>query len=448
MTEVFVLETTRGVQAAMDDMLDRLAGAGAPLPKDKGGHVYVKVNGIDFKEHCYTSPEVLKALLRGLNERGAGKVHVMENSTQGNLTRVVFDVVGYGKICKKNGAKPVYLDEEPTKEFTFQGKPASDKFPGDGYSLKTFHLPRTIASIIENRDSVLYINLPKLKTHSMAGVTLGIKNQWGFPRHADRGKDHNYNLHSKIVDVYGLVKPDYTIIDGITGTIHGHYPPAAFADRLVKRFNVLVGGRDTVAVDTVGARIFGLQANDVPHIRIAGERHLGETNLDAITVVGKSLDTFTEKYGTDLLQEFPEDVLIVKGKDLLCKEGCQNNPLSVLQFLTYDHGGKGGFFIVMGKGFDADLTGLLKGKGFTRGLVVGRCAVEEVGKPLQQAFGKGSVFLSDSCNGLANTTGALLKLMGLKVWDLFPKRYPIIKAVWNLIMAKLHGSKALVVPIA
>ncbi len=444
MTEVFVLDTTRGVQAAMDDMLDRLASAGAPLPKDKSGHVYVKVNAIDFKEHCYTDTEVLKTLLKGLNARGAGTVHVMENSTQGNVTRVVFDVTGYTRICKEAGAKPVYLDEEPTKEYTFQGKPASDKFPGDGYSLKTFRLPRTIAGIIDNRDSCLYINLPKLKTHSMAVVTLGIKNQWGFPQHADRGKDHNYNLHWKIVDVYELIRPDFTIIDGITGTIHGHYPPAAFASRLVKQFNVLVGGRDTVAVDTVGARIFGLQASDVPHIRIAGERHLGETNLGAITVVGKGLDTFTEKFGTDLLQEFPEDVLIVKGKDLLCKEGCQNNPLSVLQFLTYDHGGKGGFFLVMGKGFDADLAGQLKGKGFTRGLVAGRCAVEEVGHLLQQAFGKGSVFLSGSCNDLAATTTALLKLSGVKVWDLFPKGYPVRKALWNLVVAKLHGSTAIV----
>jgi hypothetical protein len=278
----------------------------------------------------------------------------------------------------------------------------------------------------------------------MAVVTLGIKNQWGFPQHADRGKDHNFNLHSKIVDVYEHIKPDYTIIDGITGTIHGHYPPAAFADRLVKRFDVLVGGRDTVAVDTVGARIFGIAANEVPHLVIARDRHLGETDLRAIKVVGKSLDAFTERYETDLLQQFPSDVLQVRGMEMLCMEGCQNNPLSVLQFLTYDHGGTGGFFLVMGKGFPADLVDQLKQRGFTRGLVAGRCAVEEVGQTLLQAFGKKAVFLSGSCNDLASTTGALLKLTGVKVWDLFPKGYPVRKAIWNLVVAKLHRSTAIV----
>lgn len=30
------------------------------------------------------------------------------------------------------------------------------------------------------------------------------------------------------------------------------------------------------------------------------------------------------------------DVKIVKGKDLVCIEGCQNNTLSLLQLLAYD----------------------------------------------------------------------------------------------------------------
>lgn len=63
---------------------------------------------------------------------------------------------------------------------------------------------------------------------------------------------------------------------------------------------------------------------------------------------------------------------------------------------------------------------------------------------LQQSFGKKAVFLSGSCNELSSTTGALLKLAGVRIWDLFPKGHPVRKAIRNLLVAKLHGSTAMV----
>ena len=113
-------------------------------------------------------------------------------------------------MCEKTGAKIIYLDEEDTKIYEFKGRPSVKNDP-KGYNLMTFRLPKTVVKIMENRDSITYINVPKLKTHSMAVVTLGIKNQWGFPQHADRGKDHNYNLHSKLVDMYEFIQPDITL---------------------------------------------------------------------------------------------------------------------------------------------------------------------------------------------------------------------------------------------
>jgi len=113
-------------------------------------------------------------------------------------------------VCEKTGAKIIYLDEEDTKIYEFKGRPSVKNDP-KGYNLMTFRLPKTVVKIMENRDSITYINVPKLKTHSMAVVTLGIKNQWGFPQHADRGKDHNYNLHSKLVDMYEFIQPDITL---------------------------------------------------------------------------------------------------------------------------------------------------------------------------------------------------------------------------------------------
>jgi len=440
MTEVFISDTKNGIDSAVNEIFTNIEKSG-PILKDSK-EVYIKVNGIDFKKHAYTSPEVLKSVINWFNQKGA-QIYVMENSTQANMTRIVFAINGFKEVCEETGTEIIYLDEEDTESFDFKGKTSAEVKP-TGYNLKTFRLPETIVKIMKNRGSLTYINIPKLKTHSMAGVTLGIKNQWGFPQHADRGKDHNYNLHSKLVDVYEYIKPDITIIDGIEGTIHGHYPPTAWENELVKKFEILIGGRDTLAVDVVGARIFGLTLDDVPHLKIAHKRGLGEGDLNKIRVKGKNLDDYSEVYPWDLLQKFPDDVMIVKGTELLCREGCQNNPLASLQVFAYDHKEKfkGGWFLIMGKGHDENLVELLKEKGFTKGLVAGYCAIDEVGEKLRKEFGKRKVFFSGDCNNLAETVKAILKLSDMTVFDLVS--LPTEELMALIDSAKEHGSTALV----
>ena len=440
MTKVYISDTRIGVDKAVKEMFSKLTKSVPILKNSK--EVYIKVNGIDFKKHAFTSPIVLKEVIKYLKSLNA-KVYVMENSTQANMTRIVFAINGFKEVCDENGAEIIYLDEEVTEPFNFKRNHSSEKQATE-YTLKTFRLPKTIIKIMKNRDSVTYINLPKLKTHSMARVTLGIKNQWGFPQHADRGKDHNYNLHSKLVDVYEYIKPDITIIDGTEGLIHGHYPPTAWEDRLVKKFEILIGGRDTLAVDIVGARIFGLSIEDVPHLKIAHERGLGVGDLNKIQVIGKNLEEYKEKYPWDLLQEFPEEVMIVRGTNLLCREGCQNNPLTTLQVFANDHKDKfkGGWFLVMGKGHKENLVEFLREKGFTKGLVAGYCAIDEVGQQLQKEFGKRKVFFSGDCNNLAETVKAILKLSGMTVFDLVPLSTEDLMALIDV--AKENGSTALV----
>ncbi len=440
MTKVFISSTKKGINEAVKEVFTNLEKDGLILNSSKD--VYIKVNGINIYPHVHTSPEVLEVVIKYLKDK-AGKIYVMENASQCAVTRVVFAATGYKEICDKLGAEVIYLDEEKTKSFEFKGKTSVEDDPG-GYHLKTFRLPETIVKIIENRNSYTYINLPKLKTHCMARITLGIKNQWGYPQHEDRGKDHNFNLHSKLVDVFEYIRPDATIIDGTTGTIHGHYPPIAFNDKQIVNFNILVGGRDTLAVDVVGARIFGMTLDEVPHLKIAHERGLGEGNLSKIRVIGKNLDDYTEKYEWDLIQQFPEDVKIVKGKELVCIEGCQNNTLNCLQLCAYDAPDKfkGGWFIVMGKGHDENLVEQLKEGGFEKGLVVGFCAVGEVGEKLRKEFGKGKVYFSGDCNNLVETLGAEMALSGVPGFDLLPNVPPdqYLKLVGE---ARKHGTTAL-----
>ena len=424
------------IRAAVRELFDKAGGSG--LLKSSR-NVFLKPNGIDGQPYCYTRPELVEAVIEYWKEHGAEKIYLFENSTQSNATRLVYAVVGYDKICKRTGAIPVYLDEEPTVDFEFTGKKPVQDDP-EGYFVTKFEMPRFVVdNLIRGKDENLYISLPKLKTHSMAGITMGVKNQWAFPSQAYRGFDHNYNLHHKLIDVLSYVRPDFTLIEGVEGTIYGHYPVTALADEAVLPLKVLVAGKNVVATDMVGARIFGLTLEDVPHLKDVVERGYsdGVEGLDDIEIDG-DISMYTEKYPYDLYDYYPADVSVLMGKERCCKQGCQNNPLTLLQICYGDHNGKGGWTMVMGKGHDPVEIDRIEGKV----LIVGDCAIHEVGQLLINRLGRKNVFLSRKCNSLADTAAAMFYLMKVDPMEFAPINP--LKALECLVLSKLHGSKALV----
>jgi len=412
------------------------AAGGKELLKSSGD-VYLKPNGVCCKAYTYTRPELVEAVIRYWKEAGARDIYLFENSTQANITRMVFAITGYSEICKRLGVKQVFLDEDKTRELHFTGKELEGKVKY-GYQQASFQMPNFIVErLIKRRDENLYINLPKLKTHSMTDVTLGIKNQWGFPRHSDRRKDHNYNLHHKLTDMLGFVKPDFTLIEGIEATVHGHYPVTAFADTCVLSFQVLIGSKNVVAADMVGTRLFGLEPTDVPHIDLAIKGGYGDgvESLEDLEIMGNISD-FNQVYTSDLLQRFPNDVYIMRGKELLCREGCQNNPLTLLQVFAYDHGGKGGWTLIMGKGHAPNEVVSITGKV----LVVGQCAIAELGPTLVKQLGRRNVYFSNHCNDLRASINAMAHLMKVSPLKLVP--YPPLASAKILLLAKLHGTSS------
>jgi len=401
------------------------------------GDVYLKPNGIDSKAYCYTRPEFVEAVIRYWKKNGAKNIYLFENSTQGNFTRMVFVLTGYTEICRRLGVKQVFLDEEKSVPFEFRGKDpeGSDE---KGYRQTTFDIPGFIVKrLIEKKDENLYINLPKLKTHSMADVTLGVKNQWAFPQQRDRREDHNYNLPHKLADVLGYVQPDFTLIEGIEGTVFGHYPVTAFADECIIPFKVLIGSANVVAADMIGAKIFCLDAEKIEHLKIAVQRGYsgGVSSVKDINLIG-DISGFTRVYTSELYPRFPDDVRVICGKERLCREGCKNNPLTVLQTLYYDYGGKGGWTLVMGKGHSAEELNSITG----RVLIAGRCAIGETKDLLIKRLGKKNVYFSGHCNDLCATLNAMCHLT--KVNPLRLAAMPLFALLGLLVFAKLHGTRA------
>ncbi len=421
---VFVAKTDRSVTSGVQELLDNIDRESPILKSSRD--VYIKVNGVHCMEHSYTSPDVLKATIEYLYRLGARRVFVMEDSTIGNVTRAVFALTGILRVCREADAKPIYLDEDRAVAVRLN-------------SAISIVVPRTVARIVELRESVTYMNLPKLKTHNATVVTLGIKNQFGFLSHADRKKRHDDTIHGILADLYQYIKPDITVIDA-TEAVSGEMPIAAFESQLIKKLDLVVGGRDTLAVDVVGARLLGYETDEVPHLRIAAQRGLGQSDLSRITVIGQ-LPVRSEKTPWDIVNRVPDDVKVVRGTKKLCREGCEINSLVAVQMMIYDYHGKGGFFVVMGQGFDPRLAGQLKAAGYRKGLIAGSCAFEEVGPDLTHAFGRSNVLVSRDCCNVAETATSMAKLAGLSTFNLLPASP--LTTVSLFASAKLHGSRSI-----
>lgn len=132
------------------------------------------------------------------------------------------------------------------------------------------------------RDYDLIINMPKLKTHTMMGMTLGVKNTFGFIPSLDKAKWHlragrdTMLFASLLIDIHRVVNPSLTILDGITG-MDGDGPSSG----RVRDFGIVGVSRDAFSLDRCIEMMAGVSA-PLPISRIAKENGLLEcADVDA-----------------------------------------------------------------------------------------------------------------------------------------------------------------------
>ena len=428
--KVIIADTTSGLPAAFEAVFAPYGGVDSVIPS--GSKVYVKPNAVHFSPGTYTDAAVVDALLGWLHDHGFRRLALLENSTHGVATRLVFAVTGYDRIARRHGAEPVYLDEGRTVPYALEGEESPIRIPRRLFD--TFIDPA-------RQPGSFYLSLPKLKTHSMATVTLGVKGQQAFPIDEDRMHLHNHEtLHLRLARLYRMVQPDFCIIEGVTATFNGHVPPRMLLAESSAPLNVLIGGRDTVAVDAVGARVLGYSVEEIEHLRLVAEWGLGEGRLDEIEIIG-DLGRFQTRYPYAILRRFRPDVRIVEGRERACVEGCKGNTECLLEILSNDYPSHGGFSVVFGKGFeDADLEALPGDI-----LVVGPCAVGERGAELRRRYPGRRIVEVNAHNDLRGIMTALTSLMGVRPLDMVPlSRW---RTLMVLAQARLRGLNSRLPPL-
>ena len=418
---VVILKAGPNRVEAWERLISEIYGPGE-RPWSGADDVLIKVNAVNFEPHVYVAPEAIGALVTFLRRSGAKRVSVMESCTNGSFTRLVFDVTGIGKAVAAAGGRSVYLDEGPVENIHL------------GPDLKV-RVPRFIVeTLIDSRSRFFYIDLAKLKTHSMTDVTLCLKNQWGFITPRDRCALHDTALHESIGLVYSRFKPDLNLVEGLVATNHGHFPLKGFEERCLWEAGVLIGGTDTVAVDAAACRFIGIDPASVEHIRHAagGDEDLLEAPVRSPEPVEGPPEPFT----ADLVPFMPEGIQIHAGAEKCCREGCYSNPVCAVQVVATNYGGRGAFHLFLGKGHDIETVEECDGPA----LVVGPCAREEVYDRLVRRLGERNVRFSPGHNNLKMTIKHLMALMNVSVLQAAP--LPIPRLLRHFVLHHLSRSQA------
>jgi len=151
------------------------------------------------------------------------------------------------------------------------------------YALNSVNIAKTAM------DASCIISVPSLKTHNMAKTTLTLKNMMGTI--SPKGIMHS-NLHQKIADLVSVLrsKMKFQIIDGIIGS-----RGSELGGKPVK-MDLIIAGKDPVAVDRVGSEIIGYSIDKVEYLKYCEKKGLGIADLEKIEIIGNSIEEVFHKF--------------------------------------------------------------------------------------------------------------------------------------------------------
>jgi uncharacterized protein (DUF362 family) len=209
-----------------------------------------------------TNPEVVGTLTALCMGAGAKQVRVMDFPF-GGTADAAYTRSGVGEKVTAAGGKL-----ETMADYKFR----EAEIP-DGRDLKRWSIYG------DALDADVLINVPIAKHHSLARLTLGMKNLMGLIQ--KRNQLHS-NLGQRIADITSLLRPQLTVVDAVRSLMN-HGPQGGNLDD-VKLTNTVIASHDIVAADAFAATLFGLSGADIPAIRAGAQMGLGTMDLSTIKI--------------------------------------------------------------------------------------------------------------------------------------------------------------------
>ncbi|NIM03647.1 DUF362 domain-containing protein [bacterium] len=244
-----------------------------------------------------TDGRIARAVALICKEKGAKKVTIVSGPNAGHA-HAYFLVYGYVDMAKKLNRA---MDQWTHKGGWLELYDVSDSV-ADGtwkyYKPKRRGLHGLSQYPLPNKwvNADVRISIGKMKTHDNAGVSLTLKNVGiGIPPVRLVGAIKLGLPHDKtqwvVADVNSIAPIDYAIVDAIWA-VEGW---GAFYGEPVS-MDLIIAGKDAVAVDATGTRVMGLQPSHYGVIRACADSGLGTWKAEEIEVVGDSLASVMRQF--------------------------------------------------------------------------------------------------------------------------------------------------------
>lgn len=218
-----------------------------------------------------TDSRVVESLIEFVKDFGVKEIIVGEGGSED--TEKAFDIVGIRDVITHQKVKLVNLNLDARIHI---------KVP-QALALTEVGIAETALK------STCIINVPKLKVHHLALVTLCMKNLMGLILPKNIMHDQ---ISMKIVDLASIFKDKvrFNVVDGLVGSEVDEINGSPV------EMNLIIAGRDMVAVDSVATAVMGIDPRKVEHLRLAEERGLGVSDLKEIEVVGRNIKEVQRKF--------------------------------------------------------------------------------------------------------------------------------------------------------
>jgi len=220
--------------------------------------ILIKPNLVQVLQPPITVPvELVRLLIMYLQERLPDKDVIIGEGTGAKEydTHHCFDKLGYTQMAGELGVELIDLNQEN----------AIKKSRDDCPRWPQMHLPAIL-------DDVFLLSVPVLKAHSLADVTLTMKNMMGCPPphiyqqggHWKKSSFHT-DVHQAIFDLNKYRTPDFTLLDGTIGMAEAHL----WGPKCDPPVNRLAASADPVAIDAYGCYLLGKRWQEIDHIKMA-----------------------------------------------------------------------------------------------------------------------------------------------------------------------------------
>ncbi len=251
-----------------------------------------------YDDGIVTDIRVIKAITEILLGT-ASHIYITEGSSiNRSATSAMFAHYGYGDI--------VGLDPQRITLVDLNNDGLVEKHVPGAKRLTSRKVPATLEMVD------VIINVPVLKIHFAAIVSLSIKNLQGAMPPLEKYMSHFFGLWQNLVNIHHLIKPKLIIIDGLTG-LEDFGPVSG----IPKKTDMLIGGTNPVAVDSVAMQIMGLDPKSSPPVFLAWMQGLGPLESNKIDIAGASIK--------DVAQQFVQPAIDVSGSSSLkihAEEAC------------------------------------------------------------------------------------------------------------------------------